>query len=498
MPRLKLDRRSFLRGACGTLVALPFLECMTPTAKAGTPSGPSRFFVGFCGTSTGGQFYTRERGVWSGDCTTPAATGAGWESTVGLAAIDAHGVREDVAIVSGLEIPWETSSGIPAAGRQRKWHDSPVGPLLSGQRSSDDDSVRSGFATAATCDQIMADALYDGDPGRFRSLQLGVQQSAYITAVERGYVSFRREDGRVRALPPTVSIAAAYRSLFSSYVPSDDTAALDAARYRTRATSRVLDLVQDDARRLLARVGRQDRVRLERHFDEIVSLEDRVRAVPEPTVGMCRTGLEAASARLMDYPDPPITLVPSSFEADLHDIGYANEREVAELMNELCYLAFVCDRTQVISMRYTYAQSFMSVEDLVGVRVDLHQLGHNQAPSDSFGHQGRAVNVHVGWFAGLVEKLKTAPEGDGTVLDSTVLGLMFEGGYGFDPETGTEGSPHSSQNMIALLAGHANIRKGEHIRTDGAHPASVLLSGMRALGHEGGLNEVSATIDGLV
>jgi hypothetical protein len=88
-----------------------------------------------------------------------------------------------------------------------------------------------------------------------------------------------------------------------------------------------------------------------------------------------------------------------------------------------------------------------------------------------------------------VAQLRDTPEGAGSLLDNTVLVFMPEGGW-------DDGDPHSGENMVTLIAGRAGgLKPGQHVATDGRHPASVLISAMNAAGvTTESLGEVSGQI----
>ena len=112
------------------------------------------------------------------------------------------------------------------------------------------------------------------------------------------------------------------------------------------------------------------------------------------------------------------------------------------------------------------------------------------------------VAWHVGHFGRLVQKLRDTIDLDGSsVLDNSALLLMFEGGWGYDPESGDALSVHSSENMSALIAGGAgglNPGGGQHVRTAGAHPTQVINTGLRAVGIDHEMGDVPGVIDTLL
>jgi len=106
-----------------------------------------------------------------------------------------------------------------------------------------------------------------------------------------------------------------------------------------------------------------------------------------------------------------------------------------------------------------------------------------------------AVNFHVLHLARLAKKLRDTPDVDGThLIDHTAAVLLFEGGWGYDPEGQSDLSSHSTENMVALIAGRAGgLVPGQHIQGNGRHPVNVVISAMNACGVEG-LGEVTENI----
>src|SRR5262245_39668782 len=97
-----IDRRAVLRGAGGVALALPALEIMAGR-KALAAGVPRRFVLGYAGVSIGGN-------TAPFDLVVPRTVGRNFETTPGLKALDALMVKGDVGIVSGLKIPWGTTS----------------------------------------------------------------------------------------------------------------------------------------------------------------------------------------------------------------------------------------------------------------------------------------------------------------------------------------------------------------------------------------------------
>jgi len=469
------SRRAFLAGIGGTAVALPWLEHMTSgsTARAQETALPMRYLVSFAGASLGNEL---------GDAFTPDTVGAGYDLKTSLVPLGTLGVQSEVSVVSGLKIPWDTGGGVPAGGRPVRYHQSTVGPLLSGVRSDS----RSPVARGSTSDQIVADAIA-GDT-RFPSLELRIQAEAYGGNSTNTTMSYRRDgSGSIVPNPPIASPRIAFDSLFTGFTPSD-LAEAERRRILLAEDQSILDLVKGNADRLRARLGAADQRRLERHFDEIRDLELRVSTIPPPARGACALPPDPGE-------DPPIALSASSRNADL-DIGWADEDTRGRVLCDLIAMAFTCDLTRSVSLMMTCPQCYMNSRAFTGLNVDIHDIGHGGGTREQM---ALANAWHVKHFAYLIAKLRDTPELDGSVLDRTAAVLGFEGGLGYDPEGDTANSPHSSENMAVLIGGRAGgLRSGVHVVARDAHPASVLITAMNAVGVEGGLGEVSGAIDALL
>jgi hypothetical protein len=108
----------------------------------------------------------------------------------------------------------------------------------------------------------------------------------------------------------------------------------------------------------------------------------------------------------------------------------------------------------------------------------------------------RGIAWHMKWYAYLIDKFKSSPEAGGTMLDNVVMPMVFEGGHGYDPEKMAGNSSHSTENMVVLVAGRAGgLKPGKHIVATGKHPATVLVSAMKAVGYTGSsLGEVTGEV----
>ena len=112
---------------------------------------------------------------------------------------------------------------------------------------------------------------------------------------------------------------------------------------------------------------------------------------------------------------------------------------------------------------------------------------------------GRAIAWHLKQYAYLVQKFHYTPEGNGNMLDNSVLLYVSEGGHGYDPSSSSQNSPHSTENMAMFVAGRVGgLKPGLHFPTAALHPGQVLLSALKAVGYsQSAFGEVAGEIPGL-
>lgn len=473
----RLPRRAFLRGSAGAMLALPALEIMTPRVHAGGTAIPIRYLVAFGGASLG-------RGVpgqsGSFDRLVPTTTGAGYDLPSALAGLGEHDVADRVSVISGLETPWGPDGSVPPGGRLPMMHHSCFGPLLCGVRASAFEPV-----AGPTSDQLVAAAIGGDTPIPVMTYRVQAEAYSAGTSPFESRMSYRiGAAGALEPVTPKVSPQLVFQELFAGFAPpGEDPSAVAAADLLRRRRLGILDLVAEDAEALAQRLGTEDRLRMEQHLDRVHDLEGRIESFGMGDAGAgCHVPADPGD-------DPPIGTQ-----------AWSDEETRAELLCDLIHMAFACDISRVGALMFTFAQSGMNLSTIVGESVSLHDLGHSaDVPNEPFARvdqMGLALGWHVRHFARLVALLRDTPEVDGSsVLDHSALVLVFEGGRGLDGQTGAQDSVHSTQNMAALIAGGAGgMVQGRHLVTAQAHPASVILTAMHAVGVDGPLGEVATDV----
>jgi len=489
--RFQLNRRNVLRGLGGICVGLPFLELLRGK-PAQAQEVPKRYVVAFAGSSLG---------MDSRDMVVPQAEGAldPQNLTRGLLPLGDLGLTDACSIVSNLEIPWNGDGQRGPGERALRWHSSSVCPLLSGMRSANgnDEAVQGPTSDWVVAEQIGGPTLMTRPVLTYR-VQAAFYRGTNGTGGTRGQMSARLNGGNLERITPQFSPKLAFQDLFTGFAPPDPAEAAAAQFLLSRRRS-VIDLVKGDTERLLPRLGAADKIRLERHFDELRALENKLQGTDLP---------DGTGCELLPDPgeDPAI-----GGAIDNGDTGgyasngaWSDEERRAEIMVDLIHMAFACDLSRSASLMFSYAQCFLNMNPVYGYPSDLHELGHYSVGGGDTGANAVADGIawHVKHWGRLAQKLRDTEELDGSnLLDHTAMVLLFEGGWGFDPEQSNQGSAHSSENMAVLVAGKAgglNQSGGKHVRTNRAHPVQCINTAMQAVGVNQELGEVTGTVSELI
>lgn len=488
-----LRRRQWLKAAGAAAVGLPALELTAPSRVRAGGMPPKRYVFMYCGLSIGRD--------GAGELVTPDIAGAGYDLKrallpLGTEALPYGGtgfdVQNEVSVVSGLRVPWSEGGAVPPGGKSPEFHYNSVGPLVSGVRGP---SVRTNAPQGPSSDQLINPHLVE-DP-QMNPLSYRVQPAKYVGsnggAGDAGRISWMDDGGgQVQGIDPFSSPRLAYESMFTNFVPPDPAEAAAAAFMLERRRS-VADMVRARTESLIPKLTPSDKERMERHLDELRNFETKLDSAPPPTTGACEMLPDPGE-------DPPI----GGAHADTgggheytQSAAYSNEDLRAEIMCDLIRMSFACDLNRVAAIRLTIDQCFMNMFPLTGAPGEVHEMSHGQAAHED---HGDAVGWHVKHFARLVSMLRDTQEIDGSsLLDHTAVVLMFEGGFGYDPEGGSDNRAHSTENMVALVGGRAGgLTGGQHIVAPDAHPCQVTLSAMQAAGYpEDSLGEISGTIPDL-
>jgi hypothetical protein len=428
-----LHRRTFLRGL-GTTLALPLLDGMVPALSAlGKTAAKPPVRLGFVYVPNGiiGSGLASARpNQW-----TPTAEGADFAFTPLLQPLEPF--REKLVVLSGL-----AQANGRALGDGPGDHARAGATWLTGvhPKKTEGADIRAGVSA----DQIAARHL--GQYTELASLEIGLEQPFLAGGCDSGYscaytntLSWR---GPTTPLPVEIDPRAVFERLFGE---SDSTN--PAARLAMLDNKRsILDYVSDSLGRLNARLGTRDRSKLSEYLDAVRDIERRIQRA------------EQQNATLVLPPMERPTAIPEEYE------------EQAHLMMDLQVLAWQTDMTRVTTMMMAREGSNRSYRS-IGISDGHHSLTHHQNDAEKIDKTAKIDKLHVETFAYLVNKLATTRDGDGTLLDHSVLL------YG---SSISDGNKHTHHDLPIVLVGGASgqVKGGRHIRYAQETPLNNLLLNM--------------------
>jgi hypothetical protein len=428
--RWRLSRRALLRGA-GCSLALPWLEVMAPArARAQASAIPPRaLFVYFPSGYTKGHWQIG--GAGGADFTLPALASA-------LAPF-----QSKLTIVSGLSNAPAGVGGLTAGGMHARGTGCSLvaSPLL-----------ETGFqGPGVSADQVIVQGL--GQASCLSSLVLGVPNERIPSFSEEGYSSIFYNNISFTGPRSPVQKISSPEDLFLRLVTCPGFGPGRGDK-RARFEQSVMSAVKDQATRLIGCAGQADRLRLQEYFTSVEELERRFRAPSAPAPASCR----APAA-----PPPPGTTL----------------REGAAAMMDLAVLAFQCGLTRVgtLMMDGAFSRRNYGLPDIGGANY-IHGLSHGEIGGEEADNpRWLKITAHYfQLFAHLLGKLDAVREGEGTLLDHSVVTLFSEFG---------DGNTHDVHQLPLILAGGASgrLRTGRHIAAaPGTPQANVLLDVIRAMG----------------
>ena len=420
--RVRLSRRTLLRGI-GTTVALPFLDAMNPAFSA----APSRL---------GNQIPVRmafsyvPNGIIMEDWT-PAAAGALKALPSILEPISEF--RNDVMLLSGL-----THNNGRALGDGPGDHARAAASFLTGvhPKKTDGADIRNGISV----DQVAAELL--GGRTRFASIELGVEHGRLAGNCDSGYscaysnsISWRSE---TTPMPPEVNPRLVFERLFGRPGDSDDPVA---RAKRKRYEKSILDFVQQDTRKLQSELGPTDRRKLDEYLTGVREIEKRIEAG------------EASAAQTTPSMDRP-SGVPVDFA------------EHAKLMFDLQVVAFQTDQTRIATFMLAREGSNRTYRE-IGVPGGHHGLTHHRNDEEKISKISKINRYHMELFSYFLKRLDSIQEGDGTLLDHSMV--LYGSGL-------ADGNKHTHHDLPVLVAGRAagGLHPGRHLRYDTETPMANL------------------------
>lgn len=395
MRSTRISRRTLLRGIGGVAIGLPFLEIMgnDGRANAGTPTIPQRFIVFF---SPNGNI----RENWA-----PTAMGTDFQLSTILAPLQAY--KQNLIVMDGVD----NEAAKHGVGDD---HMRGMGTMLTGTELLSGTTQGgccepAGLAGGISVDQKIANTI--GANTKFKSVEFGVQ--AHSSGTVWGYTAYADAN---QPLPPENNPAAVFSRVFAE-VGGDQTAI---AKLQAERKS-VLDAVKGSYSSLSPKLGVTDKQKLDLHFSQIRDLETRLTA----------TGDVGASC---------IKPAAPTIDFDSND----NFPAVGKLQMDLLVMALACDLTRVASLQWENSVGGTRFTWL-GMDRGHHDMSHDgDDVTDTVNKLTQIDTWYMSQLAYLMDAMSKIPEGDGTMLDHTLIFCCNEL---------SRGNVHSHPDMPFLLAG---------------------------------------------
>jgi hypothetical protein len=406
--RKHLPRRTFLKGL-GTAIALPMLDAMIPALAADKVKSPIRL-----------AFIYVPNGIVMSDWT-PETMGKGFELKRIMKPLAA--LREDFSVLSGL-----ADHNGNALGDGPGDHGRAGASFLTGVHCKK--TAGADIQGGVSADQVAVQFI--GNKTRFPSLELGCEDSRTVGNCDSGYscaytnsISWRTP---TTPLPPEVNPRSVFERLFGT---ADLSLAPEVRARRAEYRKSILDLVREDTQRLTGTLGTRDRRKMDEYLFAVREIEKRIESAEKDQRTVIPTIEKPAG-------------IPITFD------------EYAKLTFDLLTLAFQSDLTR-ISTLVLAREGSMRVYPEIGISDPHHPLTHHRNQAEWIEKVKQINTFHVELLAHFLQKLKATPDGDGTLLDNSMI--VYGASLG-------DGNRHTHEDLPILLAGRGGgaFKPGRHIQ----------------------------------
>jgi Protein of unknown function (DUF1552) len=412
-----LPRRTFLRGALGTLVALPFLDAMVPALSARAATRPFRF----------GAIYV-PNGIYP-QLWHPDETGSDFAFKPIMQPLEPH--RQYLVTISKMKAPdGNPEMGGVHMGASAAWLNG-VGPVT-GQ------AAYTVIRSKKSIDQYIADKVAEDTP--LRSLQVGTEDMGTSAGACDGYpcVFFNTLSWRDDTSPLPMGINP--RVTFERMFGEAGSAGRRLANLRRKQS--MLDSIIQEATRMRRELGAADNVILDEYLTNVREVELQL------------DRMDARAASTPEGSAAPLG-IPENFD-DHMTVTY-----------DLMHLAFRADISRVFTFAVGHEGSSRSYAH-IGIPEPHHPVTHHADKPEAIAKYAKLTTYHVVKLAEFIEKLKTTADGDGTLLDSSLI--YFGSGMG-------NGNAHDRNNPPVAVLGGANgrLKGNRHIAVENKEPTANLL-----------------------
>jgi hypothetical protein len=416
-----LPRRTFLRGL-GVSLALPLLDGMVPAFAAlrTTAARPVKRL---------GAIYVPngvEMRLW-----TPQAEGAGFEFSSILEPLAPF--RSQTLVLSGLA----DKPAVPAPGEGIGDHARASATWLTGVRvkKTEGPDIRAGISM----DQLAAQHL--GQETQLASLELALDSVEVLGACDAGYSCAYANTIAWRTATTPLPMENNPRAVFERLFGASDSTDPATRQARLEQDRSILDFVTAEVGALRRTLGGADRGKLTEYLDAVRDVERRIQTA------------ERQSTRELPVVEQPMG-IPDSFEAH------------ATMMYDLLALAYQTDLTRVATFMIGKEVSGRSYPE-IGVPDGHHACSHHQNDPVKLEKLAKINRYHIQLFAQFLEKMRTTPDGDGSLLDHSI----FVYGSGI-----SDGNIHFHLDLPTVVVGGAagGLKGGRHLRYTNDTPLTNL------------------------
>jgi Protein of unknown function (DUF1552) len=434
-----LSRRTLLRGM-GVSLALPWLDAMAPaqTPIRQTAAAPlSRLACieivhGAAGSTVDGT----NKHYWS-----PEAEGSVFELTDTLSPLAPF--RDYLSIISDTDLH---PAGAWAAAEEGADHFRSSSAFLTAAHPKMTEG--SDILCATSIDQIYAREFSQDTP--LPSIQLCIESVDGSGACDYGYACVYADtiswSSPTTPLPMTVDPRQAFETLFGDGATPKERAA------RQQVNGSILDWISHSVAKLERDLGPSDRSRLNAYLDDVREIERRIQKIEKYN----------ANSAARELPAAPLG-VPDSFD------------EHVKLMFDLQALAFMTEVTRVAAFKMS-RDVCQRVYPESGVKTPFHSCSHHGEGPAKIAEFAKLNRYHVSLLPYFLEKLRSTPDGDGNLLDHSMV--LYGSPMG-------DSNAHNHKRVPIVLLGHANgqLKGNLHVRCADSTPmANVLLTMLRRLG----------------
>lgn len=447
--RFSLSRRTLLRSLGLGAAAAPLLPLMNASGQDLEPTRRKRLLL----------LFTPD-GIAARDWNTPVdwrPTGSETEFTLHYVHQPLTPIQHKIVVPWGLTLTAAGAGEAHAHGMAGLWTGATLNGPTAGASFDGGNGHLTGWGSGASIDQIIAQASGPGLPyaqpkeaatqeTAYRTVELGAQPGNPTSLTRMIY------SGPESPVHPESNAQAAFRRLFEGVVPggSGGPTVDPAAERRRREQGAIVDLLQGDLARIRRKVGSEDYYKLDAHLEGLLAIEQRLagQASEEP--------IESCSV-----PEAPA-------QGGSGDQAYPGD--IKNMMDITAHM-LACDVTRVASLQMSYGFSYVR-HSWLGHTSQHHTMSHDNTD------RRQELQDIDNWYSQqvlyLLQKLDSIPEGDGSVLDNTLVV--------WGRELGT--TAHRFERSPLIVAGGKNLGvvQGRNLNFDGQKHAKLLVSTAQIMG----------------